>query len=117
MAVVVVAFFAIAFLWEIDHSWVNWLVMMLFGICPSLLLIWFGYNRWWEVLLSLGYGALFGLAFALAMKYGIEPDMPYLQCHFPLFTFGYEDKICMNPEEQTKMERVRASLLRYSRMA
>lgn len=116
VGVVVVTFFAVALLWEIEHSWVNWLIMMMFGIVPPLILIWFGYNRWWEVLFSLGYGALFGLGFAFVLRYLIQPVMPYLEFHFPLFTFGYEDRICMTEEERSQRDRIREAILRYSRM-
>lgn len=116
VAVCISFFFVVSILWEFEHSWIIWFTLYTFGIVPPLLLVWFGYNRWWEVLLSLGYGAFCGIVFGFLMRYFIEPVMPYLQHHFPLYDFGYVDTICMDPRQKEETLHVRQTVAMYFRM-
>lgn len=113
VGVAVTVFFAITWLWRFDHSWIVYLIMYWTGVIPGLFLIWYGYNRWWEVLLSLGYGVAFGLFFSLVMKHYVLPVMPYLQLYPPLDTFEYRDTLCMNSEMSQESNRVRKIIQRY----
>lgn len=114
VGICVVTFFAICYLWQIDHSWIVWLTLIAIAFGPPLTLIWFSYNRWWEVLFSFGFGAVIGLGFAYLMYYYVTPVMPYLQHHFPLYHFGYIDTICMNDKQKRAAMRIHEILLKYS---
>lgn len=110
----VAVFVAVSLLWEIDHSWIAWVTMYLIGICPPLVLIWFSYNRWWEIAFSMGFGIGVGVFFAYVLKYYITPVLPFLQHHFPLYHFGYIDTILMNDEQKMESIRIHEILLKYS---
>lgn len=76
---------------EIDHSWITWLAIYIFTIFPLVILFYSGYNRWWELLFSLGFGLVSSILFALVYEYFIQPRMAYLRCHFPFSFFEYVD--------------------------
>ena len=116
VGICVAIFFTISLLWKKFHSWIVWLAFYLLGLFPPLLLIWFGYNRWWEALFSFGLGAGMGVAFGFAFRYYVTPVMPYLQHHFPLKHFGYRDTICMNDDQLAECIAVHEALLKFSRL-
>lgn len=116
VGVAVAAFVTVSLLWQFDHSWIIWLFMHVFGMAPALILVWFGYNRWWEVALSLGYGVCWGVLFGIVMYYYVEPVMPFLQYHFPFRDFGYRDTICLKSSQCDQVEKVCNTLDQYFRL-
>ena len=95
---IVGALFTYAYFWPVSHGWISWLFFFLFAIVPPALLIYYEYNRWWEIAFSLGFGFLSSLAFVVVLKFFIKPKMPYLKLHFPFYLMGYTDEMISSKE-------------------
>lgn len=76
---------------DIVQSWVSWLVMYIVGIVPPFILIYNLYNRWWEVLFSMGLGFVAAVMFVYVFVWFIRPKEGYLYNAFPFWQCGYAD--------------------------
>lgn len=84
-------FFAYAYFWSVRQSWISWFCIYCFAVLPPFILVYIGYNVWWEVVFSWGFGFLSAVAFVIVTYYFLKPKMHYLKLFFPLFIFGYQD--------------------------
>jgi len=83
------AFFTYAYFVPSEQSWLSWLLVYIFATLVPFILIYAQYVRWWEILFSMGFGYLSGLAFIVFTFFFLKPKMRYLQYHFPCFLCGY----------------------------
>jgi hypothetical protein len=86
------SFFQYAWYVPSEQSWFSWVLVYLFGTLVPLIIIYVEYNRWWEVLISAGFGYLCGAAFIVVCKYFIKPKIRYLNHHFPFALFEYSSE-------------------------
>ncbi len=87
------AFFTYAYYWKTEQSWMSWLCIHICGSAVPLILIYSGYNRWDEVLISMGVGFLFSMVFIISVRLFIRPNIQYLHLHFPFYQFGYHSDL------------------------
>lgn len=106
-------FVAFTWGWSKTQSWITWLFIYLIGLVPPVILVYTGYNRWWEVAFSMALGLVASVLFAAVLRLFIRPHMAYLMNHFPFCTLGYHDTLCGGTEE---MDEVREALERVSKM-
>ena len=84
--------------WRVHQSWFVWTCIYLFGLVPPVILVYTGYNRWWEVAFSMAFGLLASVLFAVILRIYIRPNLPYLMNHFPLSWYTH-DTLCMRDPE------------------
>jgi hypothetical protein len=110
-------FLAFSYGWGKAQSWMVWLMIYILGIVPPFILVYVQYNRWWEVAFSMGLGVLSSILFAIVLRLVIRPNMAYLQMHFPLSTFGYEDGrlICDDHCIENECFEIRAVLQKFNK--
>lgn len=102
---VVTAFIMYGYMWDIPHGVIAWLFFYVIAAFP-LIMVWFGYNVWWEVLLSLGMGVVFTALFVIVLKLYISPAMPYILNEIPATWLGYKDTYLMDEDLQVECQNV-----------
>jgi hypothetical protein len=115
VASLVTLFVLIVYVWDIDHSWFTWVLFIVFGLAPPLVLIWTSYNRWWEVLFSVLFGVLSTAVFVALWCNYMVPNLPYWQNYSFLWLCAYEDNICMSKEQQQLYAQIRDEIKAYDR--
>jgi hypothetical protein len=98
---IVGALFTYAYFWRVDHGWITWLFFFLFATIPPIVLINYEYNRWWEVLFSLGFGALSSVLFVVVLWFFVKPKISYLKLHFPFYIMGYTDTMIKKTDKKS----------------
>lgn len=91
-------------------SWIVWIMLYILAIAPPLVLVWFSYNTPWEVLFSMGMGALFTIPFVIVFKFYITPIMPYLLTIFPLNILGYNGAYYLNQHDLRRYAKIHKCL-------
>lgn len=106
--------FAIAysFIKEYNHSVIMWLVFEFCFVVPAVTLVWFQYNLWWEVAISMALGIVVTLIFIAYLFLYIEPSLGCLQLVFPLQWLGYRDSLILSEKEQQQCTEMKRSLQR-----
>lgn len=94
-------FVTATYLFNYSHGWNIWIVMELFLVIPPIILVYYSYNRWWEVVLSVGFGVANGVFFMVVYKWYIYPSLPYLSMQFPMYYMG-----AMEPEHLEKCKKI-----------
>jgi hypothetical protein len=107
VAVVFVVFVVVSWIWKYSHDWFVYLVAYLVLIVPPFVLVFMGYNRWWEIVYSLAIGVVTALVFIYCFKTFLVPVLPYLMNQFPLYHLGYKDTFLMDNSQQEEFETVK----------
>lgn len=98
VAAVIAGFVTYAYMWDVYLSWIPWLVFYLLAAFPAIM-VWFQYNRWWEVLFSMGLGAAMTVVFIIVTRLYICPTLPYLLNDIPCSWLGYKDLYLMDKKQ------------------
>lgn len=104
-----------SYLWNAVVSSFYWTYLFLVWWLPCLVLVWFQYNTWQEVLLSLGIGVLITTIFVLAVRYYFLEDMPFILNSTPWTWFSCVDTWVQTRQGQARTEEVKACLARINR--
>lgn len=104
IAVLFVTFMVISWQHNYSHGWLVYLVFFTLLIGIPFVLIYMGYNRWWEIAYSLGIGVLTSFVFIYCFQLFVVPVLPYLMHQFPLWHLGYKDTFLMDDSLQMQHE-------------
>jgi hypothetical protein len=101
--------FVVGFVWwrRIQFPYTMWPCVALVFACP-LVLVWFAYNTWQEVLLSLGVGVACTTIFLLVVRHYLMEDYPYTLNQAPFTWLGCIDTWLCTPEQHALTDRLRA---------
>jgi len=102
--------------WDYAHSWMVWLVLYFVAFIPPLLLVWFSYNRWWELVFSMLAGIGFTLVFVITLKLYITPILPYLMNSKLSWWLNYQDTYLMCEKDRKSFKKCRAILKKYNEL-
>lgn len=80
--------------WSVKQPWTRWVLFLLIFALPNLILIWYGHNEWWQVLVSMFVGVFTSVTFVIVLRYYISPSFPYMLNSWPLNWLGYYDTYC-----------------------
>lgn len=86
---IVCGFFTYAYFWPVYQSWVSYLFIYIFATLSPIVPIYLGYNAWWEVVFSWGFGGFSASAFIIVVYYFMKPKMEYLKTFF--IFYNYQD--------------------------
>ena len=70
---------------------ISWVSLFILILAAPFVLLFFGFNEWWEVLFSALLGVVFTCAFMIHMWLFWGPAIPYLETVPPFSTFSYND--------------------------
>ena len=107
VAVFVTFIMEFTLVWNVVFSWMYWSGLIMCILVPSVVLTWFQFNTWQEVLLSMGCGFLATTIFILALYFYIKPELPIWLNTIPFTWFSCVDTWIQTREEQEETERVR----------
>lgn len=102
--------FALTRLLDFSLSWVSVVWVVAWWIAPPVVLVWFGFNAWQEVLLSLGLGVLATALFFATLHYVLRDMLPYVLNQTPWAQLGCIDTWVQSERGQSRTEEVRAWL-------
>lgn len=85
----------------------NSLYLIIWWLAPPFVLVWFGFNVWQEVLLSMGLGILSTTVFLLLVWHVLVHDMPYLLQQGPWSWCNCVDTWIQTIEQRRKTEDLR----------
>lgn len=74
-------------------GWLTYVVLFFALAIPGVVLTFFQFNIWYEVLLSAGIGVVMTTVFMVHMQFFIGPAIPYLEVVPPFSTFDYADDL------------------------
>ena len=106
VAVLITVFFIISYWWNYSHPWSIYVMFYGLVLIVPFILVWTGYNQWWQVLFSLGFGVAVGIFFVVIFRYYVSPIMPYLLFQFPLWHMGYQDTFLLSDRERSKYKQL-----------
>lgn len=89
------------------YNFTNSLYLIIWWFVPPVVLVWFGFNVWQEVLLSMGLGVLSTIVFLFLIWHYMVHDMPYYLQQVPWSWCN-----CIDTWVQTPRQRVKAEALR-----
>ena len=96
------------FIWNIHLPWVYWTVVFTVLSGPPMILVWFQYSTWSEVLVSTCIGIVTSIMFLLWYAFVVVPKLPFLLCQAP-FTWMYcIDNYAMSDEEMDRAAHVKS---------
>jgi len=101
---------AYGFYWDYAHSWLVWLFLYIVAFAPPIILVWFSYSLWWEVVFSGLLGVGFTWIFVLTLKLYIAPILPYLLNSNLAWWLGYVDTYLMCKTDQKTFSECRRML-------
>jgi len=96
-------------LFKIQQTWFVWLLMYIFGITIPAVLMYTGYNVWWEILFSSLFGILSCYVYIIVLRWFFKPKSHYLQNYFPLYHLGYIHN------DDPKVKKVAAVILKWEK--
>lgn len=74
-------------------GWLSYLMLFFTITIPAIVLTFFQFNVWYEVLLSAAIGMIGTIVFMIHMQLFIAPALPYLELVPPFSTFSYSDDL------------------------
>jgi hypothetical protein len=91
---------------------IGWFSLFLFFAIPSIVLPFFQYNQWYEVLMSGGIAIVLSSIFMIHMILFIAPCIPYLETVPPFSTFSYNDDLgfCYDCQKYGNFDKMRQRL-------
>lgn len=98
--------------WMLDFalSWMSYLWLGGWFLVPPFVLLWFGFNTWQEIVISLCLGVLATLGYFLVLRYYLVELMPYILNSAPWTWFYCLDTWVQDEAGQEKTERIRKAL-------
>ncbi len=87
--------------------WSRWPVLTLLFCCP-LVLSWFTYNTWVEILVTMVAGVASSAAFLIVLRYVLLPRFPEMLCTAPWTWFYCIDTWLMGDRSRAREQRIRA---------
>jgi hypothetical protein len=88
-----------AYLWDRYLDWMAWSFIYVLFAFPAIM-VYFGYNLWWEVLFSMAIGAGVTVVFTTVFRFYICPIMPFIVNEFPATWLGLQDTYLMTENER-----------------
>lgn len=100
--------------WLLDfsYSWSTYIWISAWWIAPPFVLIWFGFNVWQEILVSLCLGIIATLLYFLTLRYYLIELIPYIITQAPWSYLSCLDTWLQDEKGQEKTERIRLLLER-----
>ena len=99
--------FEFTYLFNIRFSRLYWLGLYLFAIVPSIVLCWFQFNTWQEVLLSMGLGCLVTTMYLLFYYYALLENVPLLLNTVPFTYMSCVDTWTLDDKGKMEAERIK----------
>lgn len=99
--------FEFTYLFNIRFSRMYWLGLYLFAALPSIILCWFQFNSWQEVLLSMGLGALVTTVYLLFYYYVLLENVPVLLNTSPFTHMSCVDTWTLSNAGKAEAERIK----------
>lgn len=102
----------VALMWLL-HFWlspVSYVMLGLWWVGPPAVLVWFGFNAWQEVLLSLCMGILATGAYFFTLHFVLRDMLPYVLNQAPWTYFGCLDTWIQTDRGRARTEEVRVWL-------
>jgi hypothetical protein len=101
--------FLLGLAWEMSfwYNITNTLYLVVWWLAPPVVLVWFGFNVWQEVLLSMGLGILSTVIFMTVVWHVLVHDMPYLLQQGPWSWCNCIDTWIQSAEQRRKTEELR----------
>lgn len=98
--------------WMLDFapSWMTYAKIAALFFAPPFVLLWFGFNVWQEIVISLCLGVIVTFGYFLTLRYYLVDLMPYMLNLPPWTWFGCVDTWVQSEEGQAKTERIRKAL-------
>lgn len=100
-------FFGMAFEMSFWYSATNTLGLAMLWFVPPVVMVWFGFNAWQEVLLSMGLGVLCTIVFMLLVWHILVHDIPYYLHQGIWYWSNCVDTWIQTPAQRRKTERLR----------
>lgn len=97
----------IAVVLNIAFNWIYWAGLFVVVIGPAIVLCWFEFNVWFEVLFSMLLGSAITILFLVIMIYGIKPELPIILNSEPWKTFSCVDTWLLDERGHQQVEVVR----------
>lgn len=94
------------------YGWMSWLMLVCWWFVPPAVLVWFTFNTWQEVLLSMGIGVLATVIYVLAALWIVRPFVPYVINSPPWSWFNLIDTWLQSETQQLLAERLEQSVSR-----
>lgn len=101
-----------SYLWRIPMAILTWLFIYTLIMGVPAVLVFFQYNRPWEILISMILGIVATVPFVLVIRLYIRPYIPYILNQFPWYHFEYVDTFCCTKQEQKFKNYITACLAR-----
>lgn len=114
VAVVGITVLCISWILEFSFSWITYPFLLAWWIAPSFVLVWFQFNVWQEVVISLCMGVLVTLLYFVTIKYYLIQLLPYILNQAPWSYFYCLDTWLQDEKGQEKTEHLRVMLERNS---
>jgi hypothetical protein len=92
LGVVIGLFITWTIMYQVDQSVFVWCIVYTLGIVVPGILIFTGFNVWWETLFSVLFGFLMSWLFVFVTNRILQKHVKYLVHFFPLWHFGYKSK-------------------------
>jgi hypothetical protein len=103
--------------WNVRLSVMYWMCLIVFCAAPCLVLVWFTFNTWQEVLLSMGVGVIVTSVYVIVARLYFFYHMPILLNSAPSTWLGCVDTwIQTTPEQHAETEYVRECFTSIDRL-
>lgn len=83
--------------WNKHQKWSVWGAVFAVFVIPPVILVFFSFNVWYEVVISLGIGVIATFLFIIFLYIYIQENSPYYLNIFPLNWIGYKDNYLYLP--------------------
>lgn len=103
-----------SFLWNVPVTWFWWTVMWLVTATPAIL-VFYAYNRWWEVLFSMGLGAVVTVAYVTVFRLYLLDYVPFMINQAPWTWFSCIDSMCLDDGQLKLCDRIPRCIARIEK--
>ena len=100
----VAAFITYAWFQRIALGWLSYIFIYTATLVPQVFLVLSGYNRWWEVMVTFGFGLVTSTVFVSVFMLYIRPLIPYLETQAPCTWFHLTDTYCRTTTAEREQE-------------
>lgn len=101
---------SLAWLLEFSFSWMTYVGLPIWFLAGPSFLVWFGFNSWQEIVISICLGILATLAYFVTLKFYLIDMMPYILNSAPFTWFYCLDTWLQDARGQQKTEDLRKML-------
>ena len=96
--------------WQVKRPVTLWLFIFCFFVVPPTVLVFFNFNLWYEVVISLGIGVIASFLLIIFLWVYIQENSPYYLNIFPLNWLGYKDDYLFGCHYSKEMLRIRKDI-------